>query len=78
MKAEYFSEMNKMVDYFTIITRLVKKLSPFRIPFRFRGRFGKKKKKKVSIKEPIAESLGLCFRKSMTNTILLPMTLTDL
>lgn len=66
-----------MVDYFTIITRLVKKLSPFCIPFRFRRQVWKKKKKGV-IKEPIAESLGLCFRKSMTNTILLPMTLTDL
>ena len=39
------------------------------------GRFGRKKK--GVIKEATAESLGLCFRKSMTKTILLPMTLTD-
>lgn len=66
-----------MVDYFTIITRLVEKTESFPYSFQIQ-KVGLEKKKKGVIKEPIAESLGLCFRKSMTKTILLPMTLTDL
>lgn len=66
-----------MVDYFTIITKLAEKTESFPYSFQIH-KVGLEEKKKGVIKEPIAESLGLCFRKSMTKTILLPMILTDL